>query len=141
MEQSTVALSKERLRKLNVIRAKTGHDNTEIVGDFIDALYSLIVEGLQETQKVSLTNWEINLANSTIRINAEPLFNLSDMPSGLQKIVLDSFGYDSRFRDIPRKEQPLTPERAKEIVQQKIKEYSQKLDEAIQEKKDSEKHE
>lgn len=126
MEQTTVALTKERNKKLTVLSYKTGHDKTELVGDFIDALYRLIVEGLEESQKVSLTTWEINLANSTIRINAEPLFNLSELPSGLQAQILDSFGYDSRFRDIPRKEQPKPTEEGKQEPHPPVEKESEK---------------
>jgi len=103
--QTTVSMDKDTQKMLRSISAKVGISQSQILEDFVKALYKLLSEGLESTQKISLTTWEVNLKNSTIRINASPIFSLNELPSELRKEVLTAFGYstDGKFTDLREK--------------------------------------
>ena len=100
--QTTVSMDKDTQKMLRSISAKVAQSQSQILEDFVKALYQLLTEGLESTHRVSLTSWEISLKNSTIRINASPIFSLNELPNELRKEVLTAFGYstDGKFTDL-----------------------------------------
>jgi hypothetical protein len=109
--QTTVSMDKDTQKLLRAISAKVCLSQSQLLEDFVKALYQLLSEGLEETHRISLTNWEIDLAKSTIRINATPIFSLHELPSELRNEVLTAFGYstDGRFTDLREKKTDVDP--------------------------------
>jgi len=109
--QTTVSMDKDTQKMLRTISCKVGLSQSQLLEDFVKALYQLLSEGLEETHRISLTNWEIDLVKSTIRINASPIFSLTELPSELRNEVLTAFGYstDGRFTDLREKDPQQKP--------------------------------
>jgi hypothetical protein len=83
MENTTVQLSKERNRKLDIITVKSGETKTELIGRYIDALYQLCEE-TKESSKISLTDFHIDLLHSTLSQQKAELYDLNELPDFIQ---------------------------------------------------------
>ena len=82
---TTVALSKKTALVLRWIAQKSSLSQTEILTSYIEALASLISEARPNTEKISLTSFEIDLLHGTLKQGFANLFNLSELPEFIQR--------------------------------------------------------
>ena len=80
MEYTTVAVDKETLAKLSVIAQKSSLTKTVLITSYIEALYKLIREARPDTQKISLTNFEIDLKLGILKQGFANLFDIGELP-------------------------------------------------------------
>jgi hypothetical protein len=109
VELTTVAIDKERNKKLSVICQKGSLDKGEFLGEFIDALYRLIAEARPNTEKISITSWAIDLKTSTMKIGFANLVSLDGLPDFIQSFYsCQKFLEDSEINGkFPTKEELL----------------------------------
>lgn len=88
VKQSTISIDEKTLEKLTVIAQKSSLTKTEIITDFIDSLAKLIEEARPDTQKISLTNWHIDLAKGTMEISFANLFNIDELPDFIRSFYM-----------------------------------------------------
>jgi len=103
---TTVAITKERNRKLGVICQKGSFDKSEFLGQYIDAFYTLMVEARPASEKISITPFEIDLAHGTIKQSFANLFNIDELPTFIQ----DFYRCQKRIEDLELSSQPISKE-------------------------------
>jgi len=82
---TTVALSKKTALVLRWISQKSSMTQTEILTSYIMALAQLITEARPNTQKISLTSFEIDLKSGILKQGFANLFNISELPEFIQR--------------------------------------------------------
>ena len=85
MIQTTISVDKKTALVLRWIAQKSSLTQTEIVTSYIMALAQLISEARPNTQKISLTSFEIDLLHGTLKQSFANLFNLSELPEFIQR--------------------------------------------------------
>jgi len=84
MEYTTIAVDKKTLDKLSVIARKSGITKTIIITSYIEALFKLIREARPDTEKISLTNFEIDLKLGILKQGFANLFDIGELPDFIQ---------------------------------------------------------
>lgn len=84
MEQSTISIDKRTLDKLTVIAQKSSLTKTVIITAYIDALFRLIMEARPNSEKISLTNFEIDLKLGILKQGFANLFDITELPDFIQ---------------------------------------------------------
>jgi len=82
---TTVALSKKTALVLRWISQKSALSQTEILSSYIEALARLITEARPNSERISLTSFEIDLLHGTLKQSFANLFNLSELPEFIQR--------------------------------------------------------
>ena len=85
MIQTTISVDKKTALVLRWIAQKSSLTQTEIVTSYIMALAQLISEARPNTQKISLTSFEIDLLHGTLKQGFANLFNISELPEFIQR--------------------------------------------------------
>jgi len=106
MEQSTISVDKKTLDKLSVIAQKSSLTKTVLITSYIEALYKLIREARPDTQKISLTSFEIDLVHGIIKQSFANLFDLTELPTFIQ----DFYACEKRIEDLEMSKQPISKE-------------------------------
>jgi hypothetical protein len=106
LEQTTVAIDRKTLDKLTVIAQKSSLTKTEIITDFIESLSKLVEEARPSTEKISLTNWHIDLVKGTMEISFANLFDLTELP----RFIQDFYACQKRIEDLEMSKQPISKE-------------------------------
>lgn len=94
-KQTSLGIDSSTLEKLRAISAKARLTETEIIRDFVNAVYQIMSEGIQESSRISLGSFP-ELKTSSVRTMLAPIFfgSISELPSELQKDVLKAFDYE-----------------------------------------------
>jgi hypothetical protein len=82
-EATTISIDKKTLEKLSVIARKASLTKTELITQYIEALFTLISE-TKESSKISLTDFHIDLLHSTISQQKAELFDITELPTFIQ---------------------------------------------------------
>jgi translation initiation factor 2B subunit (eIF-2B alpha/beta/delta family) len=82
---TTVALSKKTALVLRWLSQKSSLSQCEILTSYIEALAQLITEARPNTEKISLTSFEIDLKSGVLKQGFANLFNLGELPEFIQR--------------------------------------------------------
>jgi len=105
MKQSTISIDEKTLEKLTVIAQKSSLSKVVLITAYIEALYKLICESV-ESERISLTNFELDLVHSTIKQGFTGLFDLTELP----RFIQDFYGCLKRIEDLELSKQPISKE-------------------------------
>jgi hypothetical protein len=93
-KQTSLGIDSSTLEKLRKISAKARLTETEIIRDFVNAVYQIMSEGIQESSRISLGSFP-ELKTSSVRTMLAPiLFGLTELPQEIQKDILKAFDYE-----------------------------------------------
>jgi hypothetical protein len=102
MKDCSIGIDEETAIKARRCSARTHESIAELVRRYFASLDKLIKD-LPESARVSITDFEINLATFTIRQQVQPIFGLTDLPLEIQKQVKKAFGYGANNEDLREK--------------------------------------
>jgi hypothetical protein len=88
MKDTSLSCDEETANKARRCSAKTHESIAELVRRYFNALDKLLDE-IEESSRVSITDFEIDLKTSTIRQQCVPIFTLLELPVEIQRQVED----------------------------------------------------
>jgi hypothetical protein len=106
MEATTISVDKKTLDKLTVIAQKSSLTKTVLITAYIDALYRLITEARPDSEKISLTNFELDLKLGVIKQGYANLFDIGELPHFIQ----DFYACLKRIEDLEMSKQSISKE-------------------------------
>lgn len=94
-KQTSLGIDSSTLEKLRKISEKARLTETEIIRDFIEKLYDLLKDGIDEqANRISLGSF-VDIKTSSVKTCVAPLYfgGIGNLPSGIQKGILKAFDY------------------------------------------------
>jgi hypothetical protein len=116
---STLSITVDRQHKLDLIALRSHEDKTELIGQWIDAVFTIMTDGIQESTRMSIASYA-DLKTSCVKTYLAPLFmGLEGLNAEQVAEVKKAFGYGPNFEDL--REKPKTHcEKIEELHNQEL---------------------